>query len=125
MDWMVGSDASLDDATEEMDRPRTESERVKMKETMRVYVGEARKSSWSCGDRIRRVGCVNFMSFSDGGEGNGGVFGAGVDDCACFWGVRLRGPLPVSLSGGSFWERSGMEEGRGGGGAVAEGIVGD
>lgn len=118
---MVGSDASLLDATEEMDSPRTESDRVKMKETMRVYVGEARKSSWSCGDRIRRVGWVNAMSCSDGGVGKGGVSGAGVEDCAGFCAVRLLGPLPVSLSGGSFWERSGMTEGRGA--DVAEGIM--
>ena len=56
IDWMIGRDASCDDFTEEMESPRTESDNVKIHETISVYVGEARKSSWSCGDRIRLVG---------------------------------------------------------------------
>ena len=34
----------------------TESARVKTKERMSEYVGEARKSSWSCGESMRRLG---------------------------------------------------------------------
>ena len=47
--------------------------------------------------------------------------GAGVEDCAGFCGVRLFAPVPRSVRGGSFWERSGTIEG---GGDVADGIVG-
>jgi hypothetical protein len=53
------------------------SEREKTKDRTREYVGEARKSSWSCGDRIRRVGATKWEVGGAGGGGNGGVSGIG------------------------------------------------
>lgn len=57
-----------------------ESEMLKMNEVRRVWVGLARKSSWSWGVRIRRVGWVKVMSSMDGGGGSVGVVGADVED---------------------------------------------
>jgi len=60
----------------EMGRSVTASVMLKMKDTRRVCVGEARKSSWSCGVRMRRTGCVKAMESRGGGGGSGGVCGA-------------------------------------------------
>lgn len=65
--------------TLEMGMSRTESEMPNTKARMRVYVGEERKTSWSFGERIRRVGCVKEMLSSDGGGGSGGVSGGGSE----------------------------------------------
>lgn len=82
---------------------RTESVMEKMKEVMRVYVGEARKSSWSFGERIRRVGCWKVMLGGTGG--NEGVSGAGLVGR----GVELVFRRGVSF--GSFFDRSGGFDG--------------
>lgn len=65
---------------EEMGVLWTESERPKTNATRRVYVGEERKRSWSRGESILRIGTVKCMLSSAGGEGSGGVAGAGSND---------------------------------------------
>ncbi len=51
----------------------------KTKARMSEYVGEERKSSWSRGERIRRIGMLNCTLSSAGGSGNEGVSGAGSE----------------------------------------------
>jgi hypothetical protein len=53
------------------------SDREKTKDRTREYVGEVRKSSWSCEDMIRRVGAKKPEADRVGGGGNGGVSGIG------------------------------------------------
>lgn len=50
---------------------------------MRSLVGEARKRSWSFFDSILRLGLINLIVSNAGGEGNGGVSGAGVAGASC------------------------------------------
>ena len=78
---------------------RTESEMPKTKARMSVYVGDARKSSWSRGDSMRRMGIakVGFV----GGSGSAGVSGAGSVGAVAD-GFRTRG-----ISFGSFCCASG------------------
>ncbi len=64
--------------TEEMGLSRTDSERPKMNERMRLYVGEDRKSWWSLGERILRVGMVKVRVAGSGGGGASGVSGTGT-----------------------------------------------
>ena len=88
MDWTVGG--SVSEGTAERGTSRTLSERVKMKDVRRVYVGERRNISWSLGDRIRRVGSTNWSSLIWGGDGRAGVSGAGSEGFSAFT-ERLRG----------------------------------
>lgn len=49
-------------------------------------MGDAWNNSWSCDDKIRRVGSVKLRVDRSGGEGNGGVSGTGT---GLFGGSRL------------------------------------
>ena len=55
----------------------TESVRLKTKARRSLYVGDERKVSWSCGDRIRLVGFLKSRVERSGGEGRFGVSGTG------------------------------------------------
>lgn len=63
--------------TEEIFLLAAASDREKIKEMTREYEGEARNSSWSCEDRIRRVGATKSGLDGAGGGANGGVSGIG------------------------------------------------
>lgn len=67
--------------TEEIFLPAAASDSEKTKERIREWVDEAWKSSWSCGDRMRRVGFVNSRLEAWSGGGNGGVSGIGRGFC--------------------------------------------
>lgn len=75
--WQVG--VMLSEEMAEMGVLRTESEMPKTKARMSEYVEEERKRSWSCGERMRRIGMLNCMLTSAGGSGSGGVGGAGSE----------------------------------------------
>lgn len=85
-----------------MDSEAQESERENMKDSMRVWVGDERKSPWSCGVSMRRDGLVKSMVESSGGAGSGGV-GWGGRGLSEGRDGRLRG-----VRRGSLAERSGI-----------------
>ena len=93
----VGERLSVE--TAEMGVLRTESETPKTKARMSVYVGDARKTSWSRGESMRRMGMTKLLSVE--GSGNAGVSGAGSVGAVAD-GLRARG-----TSFGSFCCASG------------------
>ena len=85
----------------------------KIKACMRVHVGLLRKSWWSSGLNIRRVGCVYVCEERSGGGASAGVGGGGAEGGSRAIELRFRG---TSL--GSFALRSGGGEDIGGDVAV-------
>lgn len=88
----------------------TESVRPKTKARRSLQVGDARKISWSLGERIRRVGFLKVIVERSGGEGRFGVSGTGrgFEEGAdrrrgCSFGNRSRrsGILPDGISLGA------------------------
>lgn len=71
-----------------------DSEREKMKERMREYVGDERKISWSWEDKMRRVGFWKIRLDTSDGGGRLGVCGNGRGFCE---GAFLRGMSRGSL----------------------------
>ena len=72
-----------------------DSEREKIKERIREYVGEERKMSWSWEDKMRRVGFWKIRLDMSGGGGRIGVSGTG----RAFW----EGPFLRGMRGGSLF----------------------
>ncbi|KAK5624654.1 hypothetical protein RRF57_000370 [Xylaria bambusicola] len=64
--------------TAEMGVSPTASERPNMKETIRLYDGDERNSSWSLFDKMRRLGTWKERVEVSGGEGRDGVSGSGI-----------------------------------------------
>ena len=79
---------------EEIFLSAADSDREKMKERMREYVGDERKISWSWEDKIRRVGFWKTRLETFGGGGSFGVSGIGRRFCE---GAFLRGMRRGSL----------------------------
>lgn len=101
MAWIVGV-ASVPGRTLDMLLSRTASAMPKMKASMRVHVSLCRKSSWSCGLRMRRDGWMYVCCARFGGAGSEGVGGGGAEGGSRVVGARLRG-----MSLGSLALRSG------------------
>jgi hypothetical protein len=99
---MAGSWAAGESRTVEIVVSRTESERWKTKLTMRSWVGDAVKSSWSRWERMRRVGVVYLCEERSGAGASAGVGGGGFDAAAasCAW-VRRRGARSLADREGS------------------------